>query len=363
MKRFLVSILGIFLLFGASLLTACGKDKPSLSLSQDTVAIQLYSENEDSSYQVVNADLFGVKEGSIRATVASGYENIVKVTTTNSSSTRASIRIEGLEEGTAQVVVRATPGDITKNIYVTVYSEVSSMSQVVEESGKKNNFLLLGEDNVLNEDKLISFYPVKGRKTITWSLHDNYVDNSALELNGNVLHIADTFVGDGEENTLTLIAKTEKEVQTEITLPVVRKIEAEVTLGFSYSQNSAFEDVTSENNEFNIVPNIPTDDKYVGYILVGYTGDLDIEPYVLDNDGNLSSDLQVLRADSIEGKPLYSVYASKDKSDINNNYKVGFKIGYEKYNYYLDTIDTCPITIKAREMVNGIIISFHLLKV
>ncbi len=357
MKRFLVSILGIFLLFGASLLTACGKDKPSLSLSQDTVAIQLYSENEDSSYQVVNADLFGVKEGSIRATVASGYENIVKVTTTNSSSTRASIRIEGLEEGTAQVVVRATPGDITKNIYVTVYSEVSSMSQVVEESGKKNNFLLLGEDNVLNEDKLISFYPVKGRKTITWSLHDNYVDNSALELNGNILHIADTFVGDGEENTLTLIAKTEKEVQTEITLPVVRKIEAEVTLGFSYSQNSAFEDVTSENNEFNIVPNIPTDDKYVGYILVGYTGDLDIEPYVLDNDGNVSSDLQVLRADSIEGKPLYSVYASKDKSDINNNYKVGFKIGYEKYNYYLDTIDTCPITIKAREMVNGIIIS------
>ena len=86
MKKFLVSILGIFLLFGAALLTACGGSNPSLKLSQDTVAIQLYAEDEDSGYQIVTAELSGVDSGKIQASALSGYENVVKVSTSTLSS-------------------------------------------------------------------------------------------------------------------------------------------------------------------------------------------------------------------------------------------------------------------------------------
>lgn len=355
MKKFLVSILGIFLLFGAALLTACGGSNPSLKLSQDTVAIQLYAEDEDSGYQIVTAELSGVDSGKIQASALSGYENVVKVSTSTLSSTKCSIRIEGLEEGTAQVVVRATPGNIEKRINVTVFSEVSAMSQVVENDKKKNNFLIRGEENSLIEEKLISFQPSSNsRRTLTWAIAEEMNMAGGLTLNGTTLTVEDTFVG----NEVILDATTEKGVSTKITLPVVDKIESEVKLAFSYSQNSSFDEINEENNIFNIVPNIPTDDCYTGYILVDYIGDLEIIPYVIESaTGKTSDDIQVMIQGNYEGKPLYAVYASKDKPDINKDYEIGFKIGYENFNYFIDTAKDFPITIKARELVNGITIS------
>lgn len=355
MKKFLVSILGIFLLFGAALLTACGGSNPSLKLSQDTVAIQLYAEDEDSGYQIVTAELSGVDSGKIQASALSGYENVVKVSTSTLSSTKCSIRIEGLEEGTAQVVVRATPGNIEKRINVTVFSEVSAMSQVVENDKKKNNFLIRGEANSLIEEKLISFQPSSNsRRTLTWAIAEEMNMAGGLTLDGTTLTVEDTFVG----NEVILDATTEKGVSTKITLPVVDKIESEVKLAFSYSQNSSFDEINEENNIFNIVPNIPTDECYTGYILVDYIGDLEITPYVIESaTGKTSDDIQVMIQGNYEGKPLYAVYASKDKPDINKDYEIGFKIGYENFNYFIDTAKDFPITIKARELVNGITIS------
>ncbi len=354
MKKFIVGLLGIFLLFGASLFTACGKTNPSLTLSQDRVAIQLYAQDEDSSYKVVTAEISGVNDGSISASANSGYESTIKVSTSKLSSTKSAITIEGLREGQAEIIVRATPGNLTKRIYVTVYSEVSEMTQKQEDVTFKDNFLLRGEDNYLDENKLIEFKPSNlSRRNITWSLYEDFVDERGLQIDGTILSISDDFVG----NEIKLVATTEKDVSTIITLPVLDKIEGEIGLSFSYSQNSSFDAIDENNNEFNIVPNIPEDDKYTGYILVDYIGDLDITPYVLTKDGAISDDIQVLRHDSFEGKPLFIVYASKDKSNINNDYVVGFKIGYANYNYFIDTMEKFPITIKAREMVNGIILS------
>ncbi len=355
MKKFIVSLLGIFLLFGASVLTACNKGGSSLTLSQDTVAIELFADDEDSGYELVTATLSGVKEGSIQASARSGFENIVKVTQTRRSSNSISIRIEALEEGSAQVVVRGAPGNHVKYINVNVFSYVSSMSQVAEDGDKKNNFLIRGSENILDEHKLISFAPSdKSLYSLTWDLSEEMAGVQDLELEGNTLTVGNSFPV-GQE--VKLVATTERGVSTTITLPVIDKIEDEINFQFSYSQNSSFEDITSDNNSFNIVPNIPSDASYQGYILLDYAGDLEITPYVLNSAGRLTDDIQVLENGRYNDKPLYTVYASKDKSNINDDYKVGFKIGYKNYNYFLDTIENNPIIIKAREMVNSIIVS------
>ncbi len=353
MKKFIVSLLGIFLLFGAGILSACGKSNPTMTLSSDTVAIQLYSQDEESS-KTITANLSGVKEGSIKASAVSGYENIIDVSTTRLSSTKFSIKIDGLEEGDAEIIVRGTPGNIVKKIQVNVFSEVSAMSQKEEEQIRKNNFLIRGVNNELVETKLISFEPSdKSRRTITWSLSSEMADVKGLTLEGNSIFVDDEF--GGEE--VDLVATTEKGVTANIKLPVINKIEKDITLAFSYSQNTSFEEINEDNNEFNIVPNIPYVDQYQGYISVDYNGELDITPYVLNKNGRPTEDIQVLRHGTFDNKPLFIVYASKDKSNINDDYVIGFEIGYKNFNYFVDTIDTTPIKIKAREMVNGITLS------
>ncbi len=354
MKKFIVSILGIFILFGACLLSACGKTNPSMTLSQDTVAIQLYSEDEDSSFKIVTAQLSGVKDGSVTATAVGGYENIINVSTTRLSDTKFQIKIEGLEEGDAEIVVKGTPGNIQKKIYVNVFSEVSSMTQKEEIQVRKDNFLIRGTGNKLIETKLISFLPSdKSRRTITWTLASDMLDIIGLELEKDVLTISDEFKG----NEVKLVATTEKGVFTNITLPVIDKIEEDINLSFSYSQNQDFQEINDKNNKFNIVPNIPSANEYQGYIAVDFNGTLDITPYVTTKDGRPSDDIQVLRHGTIDNKPLFIVYASKDKSNINKDYLIGFEVGYSNYNYFVDTMELNPIIIQAREMVNGITIS------
>ena len=212
MKKFIVSILGIFLLFGAGLLSACGKTNPSMTLSQNEVAIQLYSDDEDSGYKIISAQLSGVKDGSISASAASGYENIIDVSTTRLSATKFSIRVEGLEEGNAEIIVRGAPGNIVKSIYVNVFSEVSAMTQKEEQQVRKENFLIRGIENEIVETKLISFQPSdKSRRSITWSLSNDMLDVKGLELNNenNTLKIENDFAGD----EVKLVATTEKGIK------------------------------------------------------------------------------------------------------------------------------------------------------
>lgn len=350
MKKFLVGILSVFLLFGASIISACTSSSTTLTLSKETVEIQIYA-GEDEGYQIVTAEVEGTDKASISANAKSGYENIVKVTTTAVSGTKANIKIEGLNEGYAEIQVKS--GSQTKYIHATVYSEVSEMSQKTEDGEKKNNFLIRGQENILNEVSLIEFTPSdKSRRTITWSLTEEV---AGVTLNENSLTIGNDFIGD----TLSLIATTEKGVTTEIILPVIDKIENEINLGFSYSKNSTFEDINEENKLFNIVPNVATDEKYQAYVLLDYVGDLDITSYVYDSNGNVSNDIVVNRDGSIDERPVFIIHSNKEKTNINGTYTIGFKIGYKEYNYALDTKDICPITIEAREMVNGVIISAY----
>lgn len=348
MKKFLMGLLGVFLLFGASILSACTSSGTNLVLSKETVEIQIYA-GEEESFQTVTAEVLGTDKASISANAKSSYESIVKVSTSKISETKVSIKIEGLNEGEAEITVKS--GNQTKYIHATVFSEVSEMTQKTEDGNKKKNFLVRGQNNVLEEEDLINFYPSeKSRRTITWSLTDTVF---GATLNGNSLNIDNNCVADN----ISLLATTEKGVETIINLPVLDKIDQTPNLSFSYSKNASFEKIEEENNTFSIVPNVPNDEKYTGYVLVDYSGDLEITGYALDDKGNLTDDIQINRDGSLNGSPVFAIFANKEKTNINNTYTIGFKIGYAQYDYSHDTLQTLPITITARELVNGVIIS------
>ena len=349
MKKLFVGFLSLFLLFGASFLTACGSKGTTLTLSKQQVEIQIHA-GDDEGYEIVTAEVRGTDKASISASATSSYESIVKVTTSKISETKVSIKIEGLTEGDAEITVKS--GNQTKYIYATVYSEVSQMSQKTEE-GIKSNYLVRGQDNILEENNLIEFYPSsKSRHTITWSLVQPQAGLSLIE---NSLSIGNEFIGDN----VSLLATTEKDVQTTITLPVLDKIESEINMGFSYSKSTAFQQISQETNTFNIVPNVSTDEKYQGYVLIDYVGDLDISGYALDSNGQPTDDIVVNRDGSISDRPVFVIYANKEKTNINQDYTIYFKIGYKDYDYALSTLESLPITIQARELVSGVILSTY----
>lgn len=349
MKKLFVGILSLFLLFGAGFLTACGSKGTTLTLSKEIVEIQIHAGDEE-GYEIVTAEVQGTDKASISANAKSSYESIVKVTTSKISDTKVSIKIEGLTEGNAEITVKS--GSRTKYIHATVYSEVSQMSQKTED-GIKTNYLVRGQDNLLEEEKLIEFTPSsKSRRTITWSLTE---PQAGLSLINNSLSIGNEFIGDN----ISLLATTEKDVQTTITLPVLDKIENEINLSYSYSKSTAFEQITNENNSVSIVPNVSTDEKYQAYLMLNYVGDLDISGYVLNSQGQPTDDIIVNRDGSLNDKPVFVVYANKEKTNINQDYTIYFKIGYKNYDYALSTLDILPITIQARELVNGVILSTY----
>ena len=65
MKKFFVGLLSIFLLVGASILSACGSEKPVLTLSQQSVEIELYSGDVDGGYETVTAEVSNASDTSI----------------------------------------------------------------------------------------------------------------------------------------------------------------------------------------------------------------------------------------------------------------------------------------------------------
>ncbi len=349
MKKFFVGLLSIFLFLGVAILTACGAEKPVLTLSQDSVEIELYSGDTDGGYQTITADVSGVSDKSISVS-GNGYEQIIKLVTQSTTEGKTLITIYGLQEGYAEFVVMTNQGNAFKVVTVEVYSEVSAMQQKVEETTKKNNYAIRGQSVTLIENNLLTFEPSQNsRRTITWELATGTTNAS---INGNILTILDEF----DQESITLQATTEKGVTTIVTLPVLDKIENDISFEWSYSQNSDFE-LISEDKQYLITPNLPEDDYYEGYISLNYEGDLDITPVITTKLGVETNGIIVVRQPNYEGKPLFLVYANKNVTANNEEYIISFKIGYSEYNYSIETLSICPIHVIVREKVNDIRIS------
>ena len=178
MKKFFVGLLSIFMLFGASLLSACGKTTPQLNVYyngkaiEEVVDIQLNPQDQESGYILLSADMTGVGEPEITATAASGSENILTVDPAGVSNGKQYFKVTASTEttnGPAAVYFLGQPGNVEKYVYVNVYSNVSSMSQNAYEA--RNQFLVNGHTytvnengianavNAMSENQLIEFKP------------------------------------------------------------------------------------------------------------------------------------------------------------------------------------------------------------
>ena len=221
------------------------------------------------------------------------------------------------------------------------------MQPQTDENLVRNNFLIRGETNTLDENSLIKFSPSqKSRRNLTWAAEDIY-DGVTVE-EGKVI-IEDYFDG----NEISISATNDNGISTTLTLPVLDKIDVDVPLSWSYSKSGQFVDIAGDD-VFTIVPNLPTDANFNGYIKANYTGSLAIKVSVFDANGNESDDLIVAKegADT-EGKPIFKVYANENKTNLNGNYKISLSIGYKDYDY---SILCQEINVKVNEKINNLIV-------
>ena len=352
MKKFFIGLLSVFLLIGAGILSACGSNKVTLSLSSDYVSIRLYSGAEEGDIAQVTATVSG---GSSSISLINNSQDKFSYSTSTLSGGRTLITITGKSEGNGTLIVRTAEGNQSKTINVEVYSEVSQMSAKQEEQTPYKNFAVRGATTQLDENALITFSPSENsRRTITWTFADGLLQTSGARIEGTSLIIDEDYAQD----TIVVYPTTEKGVTIEsgITLPVIDKIESALSLSYSYSKSTDFTAITEAVN-LNIVPNFAEDEQSTLYIKVNYIGNLSISHSVVDSLGQDAQDKVLITQDGYdtEGYPIYQVVINDDykDKDINENFVITFNIGYKQYDYSISTADT-PITLVARERVNNI---------
>ncbi len=358
MKKFFVGLISLFIVLGGIILTACRGNSVEISLSTEYLSIQLVE--GASSEQTVTVTVSGTDDTTVSAD-ARGYEDKIDVWEEPIADGRTLIHIVGKEEtdGYAEVQIRTYQGNATKTIYVEVYSEVSAMEEKIEEGTRKNNFAIRGDSVELIEDNLLTFYPSENsRRTITWSLAEG-VTNASID--GNILTIDSSY--NPLLTSITLIATTELGVSCQLELPVIDRIEERLSLAWAYSRDTqSYETINEYNNTFTIVPRIASNPNYIGYVKLDCDQELDVDDYVLNSNGELTSDL-IVEADGEDnfGNQIYSIYSNKSlensSQDLNRDFVVHFEVGYSGYNYSISTRETNPIYINVRERVNDIIIS------
>ena len=352
MKKFFIGLLSVFLLIGAGILSACGSNKVTLSLSSDYVSIRLYSGAEEGDIAQVTATVSG---GSSNISLINNSQDKFSYSTSTLSGGRTLITITGKSEGNGTLIVRTAEGNQSKTINVEVYSEVSQMSAKQEEQTPYKNFAVRGETTQLDENALITFSPSENsRRTITWTFADGLLQTSGARIEGTSLILDEDYAS----NTIVVYPTTEKGVTIEsgITLPVIDKITSALSLSYSYSRSTDFTAITEAVN-LNIVPNFAEDEQSTLYIKVNYIGNLSISHSVVDSLGQDAQDKVLITQDGYdtEGYPIYQVVINEDykDKDINENFVITFNIGYQQYDYSISTVNT-PITLVARERVNNI---------
>lgn len=347
MKKFLVGMLSIFVLLGASILAACGSSKIELTLSQESISI-LYDSSEPSQ-EVVVASVTGGKNVEVVASPSNSYENIISASASNVGSNRWEITITALNEGYGEVVVMTNQGNVSKIISVDVYTEVTSMEQNFDEKVVRKNYAIRGETTRLIEENLLSFQPSNlSRRTITWTVQNPV---SGVTIDGQMLTIDESV----QLDEITLVATTENNISTTVTLPILDNIAEDLSLSWSYSLSGTFTEINSDYNTFALVPNDPDDPNYTGYVKLNYNGDLVITPRV--TLANSNEDDGFIHVNSLSqddnGYPIYAVFVDRQVNNINRNYQLYFEVGYEDYDYNIDT-SASMINLQVREVVNDI---------
>ena len=401
MKKFFVGLLSIFMLFGASLLAACGGGTPQLNVYyngkaiEKVIEIELNPQDQDSGYILLSADMTGVSDPTITASPVGGSEEIFEsIEPAGRSNGKDYFKVVAKREttnGPAAVRFFGEPGGVEQFVYINVYSNVTSMTQNAYEA--RNQFLVNGHTytvdkngivnsiNAMTENQLIEFKPSQNsRRNLSWEIqkadksdYTAIASGSTFTVDSNVIQTEPT----GDKVVVLRATDTINNAQTTITLTVLEEIAGEVEMLWNRDSSSYADAVKPGADYQEIISNISTDDNYQGYSWVKYAGDeLQIVPvaYVKTVEGTevkwhelysdkvdrsgISSDLYLenhLRVLSIPGDATYSGFSVSTASATNvKEYKLTFRVGYKQYNYYGKTNE---VFLDLKEKVNRVYVS------
>ena len=364
MKKFIVGLLGVFMMLGASILYACGSPKIELTLSTQSVSIQLNG-NED-PISIVYADVTGIDDKSISLNFTI-QDEIAKASVSQNSEGKNIVEITAINEGETELILSTKQGNIKKSINIEVYSEVTSMTEKNEDvENKSNKFVVKGKTNTLVADDLISFAPAtSNRKEVDWTFATNQskeYDGAVIE--GQTISLPEEF----NHSEIVLTATTHLGINTNITISCLDIIDTSILdIGGSKTLTGDFV-YASQNGDVKveITPNIAGDtNENLAYLSVKYLGDIDqrgleISPIIKDSQGQESSLLYVV-SEQIKNSSLgYSEYLfrvfAEENKNVNQTFYISFNVGYKDFNYQINTDDLGygQLIVDAREKINSI---------
>ncbi len=270
MKKILLSLFSIFMLITGAFVSGCGGgdqvytiklESSSFSNEQQNL-IEIDLTTEERPTVTIKATVEGQDVG--RITVRENSDAVTVTTEYNASLNTNTIIVTAEEEGTAELTIVGQGQKVEeKKVIVYVYSDITGLSQKVDEENKKKTQYIVMDQNIeLRSDNYldITARDTCNRKDIIWSLVENYgnslslVDN-VLRLNSDYFKAYQTELGE-EVNQITIQAqsKFKPEIVTPVTLDVLVGIDKkDVKVQANYQQSDSrfdvFEVIEEEGKE------------------------------------------------------------------------------------------------------------------
>ena len=362
MKKFIVGLLGVFMMLGASILYACTETHIELELSTQTVSIQLNNELEDPT-ATVYANITGTDDKTLNWNLSKDNDVISDVEIVETSDGRSAITITAENVGDNDLVLTTKHGGVQKTIHVEVYTEVTEIlnkNEDVEIENKSSRFLVKGQANTLVGENYFTFLPASSDRTqLSWTFEANGTTSyNGAEIVGNQITLPEQFA-----SQVVLRATTHLGVSQTVQLDCIDPINlSSIDIGGAKTETGVFQYLSSgEQVVVEITPNISGQAyENTAYLAVKYNGEmtndfggLDIKAVVYDESGRLLSigsenvdgtSQRLLRVDSQNTRPaadgaieyIFKVQALEN-SNINETFFVSFNIGYADFDYHINS--------------------------
>lgn len=383
MKKFIVGLLGVFMMLGASILYACTETHIELELSTQTVSIQLNNELEDPT-ATVYANITGTDDKTLNWNLSEDNDVISDVEIVETSDGRSAITITAENVGDNDLVLTTKHGGVQKTIHVEVYTEVTEIlnkNEDVEIENKSSRFLVKGQANTLVGENYFTFLPASSDRTqLSWTFANGTTSYNGAEIVGNQITLPEQFA-----SQVVLRATTHLGVSQTVQLDCIDPINlSSIDIGGAKTETGVFQYLSSgEQVVVEITPNISGQAyENTAYLAVKYSGEmtndfggLDIKAVVYDESGRLLSigsenvdgtSQRLLRVDSQNTRPaadgaieyIFKVQALEN-SNINETFFVSFNIGYADFDYHInsDQLNLGRIEVYAKEKIQAISVS------
>ena len=349
------------MLLGGVILSACGGEKPTLSLS--TNYVEIYTNDEDapnSKYAKIEVALSNSKDG-IDVQVESGSD-VVTYSTSSAGSTSYTVTLTAIKSGSAKVKVYArTDQSVYDYIDVAVKTLPTSTSikDQNDSDGKTSLFVVKGgQGTSLAVDKYISFEPADVNVLdVVWSFDPKEVVTEAYQGDALSMAIIDgkLFVYEAYAGTIGSVVK--------VYAIVNNNEELSQELDFQVIEDSTINDfrvggqtLMNENEEVKLTLVRNNAQNSEGLAPSAITGVLDVETF--DEDMTLSLEVTTKSGEKVDEREYFAfsytssydenidtlkfvfnidaLYTDSSLEKLFGELNVDFVVSYSKYAYQIN---------------------------